>query len=59
MSDAIEPRLREKYKKEIVPALMKRFSYTNPMQVPRLNTIVVNIGLGEAASNPKLIDDRG
>lgn len=56
MSDAIEPRLREKYKKEVVPALMKRFNYKNPMQVPRLNTIVVNVGLGEAASNPKLID---
>lgn len=56
MSDAIEPRLREKYKSEVVPALMKRFNYKNPMQVPRLRTIVVNVGLGEAASNPKLID---
>jgi len=56
MTDVIEPRLRERYKQEIVPALMKRFSYTNPMQVPRLRSIVVNVGLGEAASNPKLID---
>jgi large subunit ribosomal protein L5 len=56
MTDAIEPRLRERYKQEIIPALMKRFNYTNPMQVPRLRTIVVNVGLGEAASNPKLID---
>jgi large subunit ribosomal protein L5 len=50
------PRLREKYKAEIVPALMKRFGYTNTMQVPRLKKIVVNMGLGEAVSNPKIID---
>jgi large subunit ribosomal protein L5 len=56
MADNIEPRMRERYKKDVVPTLMKRFGYTNPMQVPRLQTIVVNIGLGEAASNPKLID---
>jgi large subunit ribosomal protein L5 len=50
------PRLRERYKKEIVPSLMKRFGYKNPMQVPRLHKIVVNMGLGEAVSNPKLIE---
>jgi len=50
------PRLRVKYKQEIVPALMKRFSYTNQMQVPRIQKIVINMGLGEAVSNPKLID---
>ncbi|HEY6724822.1 MAG TPA: 50S ribosomal protein L5 [Polyangiaceae bacterium] len=50
------PRLRERYSKEIVPALMKRFGYTNPMQVPRVQKVVVNMGLGEAVSNPKLID---
>jgi large subunit ribosomal protein L5 len=50
------PRLREKYKAEIVPALMKRFSYTNQMQVPRIQKVVINMGLGEAVSNPKLID---
>jgi large subunit ribosomal protein L5 len=51
-----QPRLRDKYKKEAVPALMKRFGYTNHMQVPRLTKIVVNMGLGEAVSNPKLAD---
>jgi large subunit ribosomal protein L5 len=52
-----EPRLREKYHKEVAPALMKRFAYTNPMQLPRLEKVVVNVGLGEAVSNPKLIDN--
>lgn len=50
------PRLREKYKQETVPALMKRFAYKNPNQVPRLRKIVVNMGLGEAVANPKIID---
>jgi large subunit ribosomal protein L5 len=51
-----QPRLRDKYKKDVVPALMKRFGYTNHMQVPKLTKIVVNMGLGEAVSNPKLAD---
>jgi large subunit ribosomal protein L5 len=51
-----QPRLRQKYQAELVPALMKRFGYTNPMQVPRLQKIVVNMGLGEAVANPKLVD---
>jgi large subunit ribosomal protein L5 len=51
-----QPRLRERYKKDVIPALMKRFGYTNAMQVPRLNKIVVNMGLGEAVANPKLVD---
>jgi len=50
------PRLRERYKKEVVPALMKRFGYKNLMQVPRLRSIVLNMGLGEAVTNPKLIE---
>jgi large subunit ribosomal protein L5 len=49
-------RLRERYKAEIVPALQKQFEYTNPMQVPRLSKIIVNIGLGEALQNAKAID---
>jgi large subunit ribosomal protein L5 len=49
-------RLKEKYQKEIVPALIKRFSYKNPMQVPKLVKITINVGLGEATQNPKLID---
>jgi large subunit ribosomal protein L5 len=51
-----QPRLRARYAKEIVPALMKRFSYTNHMQVPRLVKIVINMGVGEAVTNPKLVD---
>src|SRR3954449_9152734 len=55
-AEAAVPRLREKYTKDAIPALMKKFGYTNPMQVPRLKTIVVNMGVGEAVANPKLID---
>jgi large subunit ribosomal protein L5 len=50
------PRLKERYKNEIVPALMKEFSYRNPMAVPRLRKIVINVGLGEAIQNAKLLD---
>jgi large subunit ribosomal protein L5 len=50
------PRLRAFYAKEVVPRLMKEFNYANPMQVPRLEKISVNIGLGEATGNPKLLD---
>jgi large subunit ribosomal protein L5 len=56
MSDTVEPRLRQKYRKEVVPGLMKEFAYTNPMQVPRLDRIVINMGLGAAVGNPKIID---
>ncbi len=49
-------RLQDIYKKEVVPALMKRFSYKNPMQVPRLEKVVVNMGVGEAVQNPKAIE---
>ncbi len=51
-----EPRLRKKYKDEIVPQLMKDFSFKNVMQVPKLDRIVVNMGLGEAVQNAKLIE---
>lgn len=50
------PRLKERYAKEIVPALMKEFSYRNVAAVPRLRKIVVNMGLGEAIQNAKLLD---
>src|SRR5215207_8104527 len=56
MSETVNPRLREKYKQDVVPSLMKKFGYTNVMQVPRLKSIVLNMGLGEAVGNPKLID---
>ena len=49
-------RLRKRYRAEIVPALQKQFEYRNPMQVPRVSKIVVNIGLGEALQNAKAID---
>jgi len=48
--------LKARYASEIVPALQKQFDYTNPMQVPRLDKIVINIGLGEALTNAKAID---
>jgi large subunit ribosomal protein L5 len=48
--------LKERYASEIVPALRKQFDYTNPMKVPRLEKIVVNIGLGEALQNAKAVD---
>lgn len=50
------PRLKEKYIKEIIPKMMKEFSYKNIMQVPRLEKIVLNVGLGEAVQNIKLLD---
>jgi large subunit ribosomal protein L5 len=50
------PRLKQKYQEEIVPALMKEFSYKNIMQVPRLKKIAVNQGLGTAIADKKLID---
>jgi len=50
------PRLKERYEKEVVPALMERFEYKNVMQVPRLVRISVNIGLGEALQNAKAIE---
>ena len=50
------PRLKEKYEREVVPALMEEFKYQNVMQVPRLAKIVVNIGLGEAITNAKALD---
>ena len=49
-------RLREKYQKEVVPALTKEFGYKNVMAVPRVQKVVVNMGLGEATSNAKLVD---
>jgi large subunit ribosomal protein L5 len=50
------PRLKVRYAKEIVPALMKHFSYKNIMAVPKLEKIVINMGLGEAIANAKIMD---
>jgi large subunit ribosomal protein L5 len=49
-------RLRVRYAKEVIPALMKHFNYTNVMAVPKLEKIVINMGLGEAIANAKIID---
>ena len=50
------PRLKEKYQKEIMPELMKEFKYKNPMQIPRLTKVVVNIGVGDAVLDAKNLD---
>lgn len=52
----IMPRLKERYLKEIVPKMMKEFSYKNIMEVPKIEKIVLNVGLGEAIQNIKLLD---
>src|SRR5579884_3059251 len=49
-------RLKEHYQKNVIPALVKEFGYKNPMAVPKIEKISVNIGLGEATQNPKLMD---
>jgi large subunit ribosomal protein L5 len=49
-------RLKDKYQKEVVPALRKEFGYSNVMAVPKIEKVVVNMGLGEATANAKLID---
>jgi large subunit ribosomal protein L5 len=50
------PRLLEEFKAQIVPAMVKEFEYGNVMQVPRLTKVVLNIGLGEALTNPRAIE---
>ncbi len=49
-------RLREKYQKEVIPALQKEYQYTNRMAIPKLQKIVINMGVGEAIQNSKLMD---
>lgn len=50
------PRLRDVYRDRVVPSLMKEFGFQNPMQVPRLERIVLNVGMGEAIQNVKLLE---
>ena len=50
-------KLREQYEKEVIPALMKKFGYKSVMQVPKLNKIVINIGLGDVKENPKSLEN--
>jgi len=52
----VSGQLRQRYLDDVVPALKKEFEYANPMQVPRLQKIVINIGLGEALTNAKALD---
>ena len=52
----VPARLRERYRAEIVPALMRQFNYTNTMQVPQIKKVVLNMGLGEAVANVKVIE---
>jgi len=51
------PRLQELYKKEIMQHMKKKFGFKNDMEVPRIEKIVVNMGIGEATTNPKILDD--
>lgn len=53
----MESRLKEKYVNEVVPALVEKFQYENVMEVPKLEKIILNIGLGEAKDNPKALDN--
>ncbi len=51
-----KPRLRQLYEEVVVPTMMREFGYKNPMEVPRLEKVVLNIGLGEAVQNPRAVD---
>ena len=50
------PRMKKKYQEEVVEAIRKEFNYKNPMEIPRLQKIVLNVGMGEAIDNKKLLD---
>jgi large subunit ribosomal protein L5 len=56
MSTAVDVRLKARYKAEVAPALQKQFNYSNVMQIPTLTKVVVNMGVGEAARDSKLIE---
>lgn len=51
-----EPRLKTRYRKEVVPELIKKFGYKNPMQVPKLEKVVINMGVGDAIADAKAMD---
>ena len=55
MSDAYEPRLKKKYREEIRAKLQEQFNYSNPMRVPKLDKVVINMGVGEAVADSKKI----
>lgn len=54
--DRVEPRMKKRYAEDAIPALMRQFNYKNKMQVPRIKKITVNMGLGEATQNGKMIE---
>jgi large subunit ribosomal protein L5 len=56
VSGATPPRMRERFRSTVVPALMKERGYGNPFQVPRLEKVVINMGVGEGKENPKILD---
>jgi large subunit ribosomal protein L5 len=56
VEEKVTPRLAETYKKEVIPSLMKRFGYRNTMQVPRLEKISINCGVGEATQDQKILE---
>ncbi len=56
-TDAHEPRLKDRFKREVVPRLMERFGLSNPMAAPRLEKIVLNMGIGEAVGDQTLMED--
>ncbi len=56
LNNAASARLRDKYKKEVVPALMKEFDLKNVMAVPKIEKVVINMGMGEATQNAKVLD---
>jgi len=56
ISEGYTPRVRTQYREQIVPTMMEEFGYSNVMQVPKLQKIVLNIGLGEAVANPRALD---
>jgi large subunit ribosomal protein L5 len=56
VTEASAPRLKKRYLEEVVPAMMKEFGYKNPLQVPRLEKVTLNVGLGEALQNIKALE---
>ena len=54
--ERVTPRLQTTYRNEVIPALMKRFNYGNVMQVPRLEKIAINVGVGQATQDPKMVE---
>jgi large subunit ribosomal protein L5 len=56
VSGSIPPRMRDRFRSAVVPAMMKERGYANPYQVPRLEKVVINMGVGEGKENPKVLD---